>query len=131
MDPVTKNFSGTAASVALARAFVGGFFSPGTDAYEDAVLLTSEAATNAVEHAGTDYFVTVVAHGASTLVLVEDQGEDFEAPEVRLPKPSSESGRGLSIIEEVSHNRWGVDIESGPGTLVWFEVTNAQADIAA
>lgn len=89
-----------------------------------AVLLTSEAVTNAVQHAarsGTTadpFRLEVTVAAGQVRVLVHD-------PDPTLPTPTQagldgERGRGLSII--ASHAKeWGATRTLGePGKYVWF-----------
>jgi anti-sigma regulatory factor (Ser/Thr protein kinase) len=86
---------------------------------ETAVLLTSELVTNAVVHAGDS--ATLVIESAERVARIEvvDPGHATYLAPLRLG-PSSESGRGLAIVEDLA-DAWGVDSRVG-GKAVWFEL---------
>jgi anti-sigma regulatory factor (Ser/Thr protein kinase) len=82
-------------------------------------LLTSEAVTNSVRHAGLrpDDRIVLAARVTQDFVRVEvrDPGPGFD-PDVRHGAP----GYGLRMLDMLS-SRWGVD-RDGKGCRVWFEV---------
>jgi anti-sigma regulatory factor (Ser/Thr protein kinase) len=108
----------------LARAFVGNWnqdcgFWADTD---DLALLTSEVVTNAVKHAGPPRQLVISRpDGVHVLVEVTDgAGKDpsrATLPSVP-PEMSAESGRGLSLLEDLSE-RWGHG-STERGHSVWF-----------
>ena len=82
-------------------------------------LLTSEAVTNCVRHAGLS--------PEDRIVLAARITPDFVRVEVRDPGPGFDagvrhgaSGYGLRMLDMLS-SRWGVDRDDR-GTRVWFEV---------
>ncbi|TDC62931.1 ATP-binding protein [Actinomadura sp. GC306] len=109
------------------------------DVIADAQLMVSELATNAHQHAGE--------YGPHELWLYVAGGPADEAGEVRcavfdthadaaLPGyswTSGDCGRGLSIVRELSGERWGMRrtvSRLGPpvrGKAVWFAVPGATA----
>lgn len=88
-------------------------------ALEDAALVISELATNAVQHARTafDVFIEPTTAGAMR-VSVRDGSK--APPVVRTPHWTSDSGRGLQVIAAVA-TRWGID-PSRRGKVVWAEL---------
>lgn len=100
-----------------------------------AVLMLSEAVTNAIVHARTDSTVSLVLTGRHLDVTVTDlnpgqpTGADRLAPASRVGGPAvgpsrmvqlTESGRGLQIIDALAE-QWGVrDVDEG--TEVWFRL---------
>ncbi|MDH2426933.1 ATP-binding protein [Sphaerisporangium sp. TRM90804] len=113
---------GVPESVARAREYVGQRLGGGHPALADVTLLVSEVVTNAVVHSDSrngglvtlaiaDCFdrihVDVVDAGGGTAPCV---GGDMFA----------ESGRGLMLVEAISH-RWNV-YEDEAGRTVWFQV---------
>lgn len=88
------------------------------DAIDDAVLITSEAVTNAVLHAGTDIDVVVVADGAMARVEIHDGLP--RTPKVAEPTTDSPSGRGLHVVAQLAE-AWGVTKADG-GKYLWFEL---------
>lgn len=86
---------------------------------QDVLLLTSELAINAAEHARTP--MDVIVHywpGARIRVEVHDGAEGL--PRARWPATFEESGRGLALVELLS-SRWGVT-DCPTGKTVWFEL---------
>ena len=85
----------------------------------DAVsLMVSELATNCVRHANTDFTLSIEQTGGQVRVDVGDTGTGRVAR--RDPAPADVSGRGLSIVEQLS-DTWGVsECVHGDGKSVWF-----------
>lgn len=106
------------ASAAAARDFVGLHLREnGLGALVDDVgLVVSELATNAVKHAGTPFTVRLRGDGVCLLLTVRDSSTAvaFERP----PGSTSTSGRGLAIVDQLSHD-WGVDHTDGVEKSVW------------
>lgn len=105
-----------------ARRFVAGLLGrrPYGDrvAADDAQLVISELATNAVIHAGTPFSVGVRYDGSCVRISVHDWSST--QPVMRDGNPTAPSGRGLRLIAMVSR-AWGV--EYGPdGKTVWAEL---------
>lgn len=85
---------------------------------EDAVLLISELATNAVVHAGTAFEVTCVDLGAAVRIEVHDRHPSRELPAaLPEPDPTREGGRGLLACAALAA-AWGVDY-THDGKTVW------------
>ena len=85
-----------------------------------AILMVSEIATNAIQHAGTNFIVRIDRSEDAIRVEIVDAGEGV--PAVRFTSPSEVSGRGLRIVEELA-DTWGVRPSAlGPGKTVWFTV---------
>lgn len=89
-----------------------------TEVIDDAVLLTSEAVTNAVVHAGTPIDLVVTVDAAMARIEIHDGHPDL--PVVGNPAPDDVSGRGLRVIEALAE-AWGVH-HSSDGTCLWFEI---------
>ena len=85
---------------------------------EDAELLVSELATNAVLHAGTPMRLSVLRHGPHVRVEVRD--DDPTRPGGNLPGPLARGGRGIPLVKMLSW-AWGVN-GNDRGKTVWFEV---------
>jgi anti-sigma regulatory factor (Ser/Thr protein kinase) len=91
-------------------------------AVEDARLMLSELASNAVRHACGPYEVDFELDARRARVTVSDRGQGFAPPRLQPDDLGtlSEGGRGLAIVDRLS-TRWGID--RGPaGTRVWFEL---------
>lgn len=90
-------------------------------------LLASELVANAVAHGRTRVHVTV--RRQDNTVRVEVQDENPRLPVMTMPPPEATSGRGLVVVEGLSHT-WGVD-RTTHGKTVWFEVTPELPDAPA
>ena len=83
----------------------------------DLLVCVSEAVTNAVIHARTPF--RLVVREVGRLLRVEVSDADPTPPVIRHPEPTSPSGRGMLLIDQLS-STWGVD-RRGDGKTVWFE----------
>lgn len=123
---------GIPSQVSRARGLVTAALGRDHPLYDDVVLLTSELATNAILHTrsgdGGSFTLSVLTSGATVRVCVADGGADGP-PCVCHAGPQATSGRGLPLIEALSH-RWGFVRESG-STTVWFELTQARVPAGA
>jgi anti-sigma regulatory factor (Ser/Thr protein kinase) len=94
------------------------------DLLPDTTLIVSELATNAVEHAGTDFIVTVSRTGKRLYVAVHDCLSRFPHPgasELTSPQaPSGERGRGLRLVHTIAA-AWGAT-PTRDGKVVWATV---------
>jgi anti-sigma regulatory factor (Ser/Thr protein kinase) len=86
---------------------------------EDATLLLSEVAANAVIHAHSPFAVEIHDTDDSARIAVRDHSTEVPAT-TRCPDMNSASGRGLQLVARIAH-RWGVD-PSIDGKTVWFEL---------
>ena len=120
--PVQRTFPGRADQIAHAREFAKRVLGPYPLA-DEAVLLVSELATNALEHTSTgsggQFQVTICRTGTSLLIGVSDCGSD-KTPAPGPLDPESETGRGLGLIELMAE-RWGYCGDQH-GLTVWFEL---------
>ena len=85
---------------------------------EDAVLLTSELATNAVIHAQSPFDVTVRRQDGVLRVAVAD---DLHRLPILRENPTGVGGRGLRLVQALASD-WGCEPVPGDGKVVWFEV---------
>lgn len=109
------------ALVGAARRFVDQTVTAwGLDAIRDeAVFITSELCANAVEHARSDFRVTLRSGGASHLrIEVHDRSDRIPAP--APPGQDATSGRGLATVGALATS-WGARPE-GAGKVVWAEI---------
>jgi anti-sigma regulatory factor (Ser/Thr protein kinase) len=90
---------------------------------DEAVLLSSELATNALLHsasgAGGTFSVSVLVESGRLRVEVHDLGS-ATAPVIRRSGQPVESGAGLRIVEMMA-DRWGF-YGKPSGRVVWFEM---------
>lgn len=130
MELGRQEFTGTPDSIELARAFVGQYFERGTEPYDNAVLLTSEAATNAIRYAHGGYAITLEDLGFVVRVSVADNGGGPTAPQPRRAEGHHEGGRGLFLIEACSL-AWGFESQPGGGNRTWFDLPATHGLLAA
>jgi len=84
-------------------------------------VMVGELAMNAVEHAHTEFEVTVEMGDGTLRVKVTDSSGNRPAAGP-MPPPSSSRGRGLPIVHSLA-DAWGViPAPHGPGKTIWFEI---------
>ncbi|MEU5779856.1 SpoIIE family protein phosphatase [Micromonospora lupini] len=107
------------------------------DLVNEALLLTTELTTNAVEHAGTELDIEVVADGVGLSVTVSDFAPSSGNDELTVGTRNdateinevSERGRGLLLVDHFA-SRWGTTyLPTGKG--VWFRLDRPGAEPAA
>jgi PAS domain S-box-containing protein len=120
----TRSFPAVADSVGQARQFLLQHVCDGDGL--DVALMLSELATNAVQHAATEFEVAITLGAPSdgtdrvrwVRVAVSDEAPGYPAPEE--PAADAPHGRGLRIVESLA-DAWGVEVQRGrPGKTVWF-----------
>ncbi|GHE37308.1 hypothetical protein GCM10017673_44830 [Streptosporangium violaceochromogenes] len=125
---LSQRFTATPDQVKPARKFVAEILGDSHPSRDDAVLLTSELATNAIEHSTEsainprEFLVTVAFLLHSVLITVQDPGF-LEIPCPRDPAPDATGGRGLALVNSLA-TRWGFHRDS-IGTVIWFELNLA------
>jgi anti-sigma regulatory factor (Ser/Thr protein kinase) len=85
---------------------------------DDAALVVTELATNAVLHARSGFSVDVAAQDNTVRISVEDGAAGLPVRQGRSLVGSS--GRGLSLVAEMA-DRWGSE-RRGSGKVVWAEL---------
>jgi anti-sigma regulatory factor (Ser/Thr protein kinase) len=85
---------------------------------DDAALVLSELATNAVLHAGTPFSVAARLEDATLRIAVQD-GSQISTTE-RNGRLTPRTGHGLGLIEALSAS-WGVESVPG-GKVVWAQL---------
>jgi anti-sigma regulatory factor (Ser/Thr protein kinase) len=102
-------------------AALAGLVSP--DRLADAMAVVAELVGNAVRHAaplpGGVVRIAWRLAGGDLLIRVTDGGA-AGTPTVRKPSVDAVDGRGLAIVQALSH-RWGVE-RDGLGQCVWAEL---------
>ncbi|WP_250009789.1 ATP-binding protein [Actinoplanes sp. M2I2] len=90
-----------------------------SDLRNDAALIVSELAANAVDHAATEFVVTVFRRGGRLHLAVRDGDTRYPQMGADLvrPTPAAERGRGLALIHAVAA-AWGA-IPAHGGKVVW------------
>ncbi|MFD7578564.1 ATP-binding protein [Kitasatospora sp. NPDC059817] len=84
----------------------------------NAELALAELIVNAWRHGETPAPVVYFSLTRTLRACVADESDALPAP--RAPTGFAESGRGLQLIEGLTH-RWGVDPQKR-GKSVWFEL---------
>ncbi len=121
-QPARRRFPGQHDQVSRARAFVKDVLAD-CPQLDEAVLLTSELCTNALQHSqsgnGGTFEVTVYHRPGSLRIEVRDEG----SPSTPVPQSfdsCSEDGRGLEIVACLAR-RWGQRGDEY-GRCVYFEL---------
>ncbi len=86
---------------------------------DDALLVTSELAANAVTHAGSACRLRVSLNPTTLRIDVLDTGAG--TPEPQPASNTSEHGRGLHLVDALT-TAWGLEMVPGEGKLVWAEL---------
>jgi hypothetical protein len=86
---------------------------------EDAAVITTELATNAVVHAQTEFTVSVCRRPDGTIRVTVADGSP-EPPRQRHPEPFDGSGRGLRLVAAIATG-WGTDALTD-GKVVWAQL---------
>ena len=122
-QPVRRRFPGRDDQVACARAFVKDIVGECCPQLDEAVLLTSELCTNALQHSqsgnGGAFEVTVYRGHCSLRIEVRDDGS-ASTPAPKTIDISSEDGRGMEIVACLAY-RWGQRGDEY-GRCVYFEL---------
>jgi serine/threonine-protein kinase RsbW len=118
--PKRRIFPGSYDQVRQVRLFVTRVLE-GCPVADEAVLLASELATNAIAHTASGrsgkFVVNVYRDDTRLMVTVRDDGSD-QAPAVRPGGEIAESGYGLGLVELMAHG-WG-HCGGSQCRVVWF-----------
>jgi anti-sigma regulatory factor (Ser/Thr protein kinase) len=79
-------------------------------------LVASELATNALVHAQTAFSVSLEASDQTVVLTVRD--DSLALPTPRAAKAMDPSGRGLTIVDLISHD-WGTNEDRAGFKAVW------------
>lgn len=88
-------------------------------ALDDALLVVSELAANALTHADSSYRVRIAATDAALRIEVDDDGAG--TPEPQPLTDDEEHGRGLHLVGALAAS-WGMEAAEGGGKRVWAEL---------
>jgi CheY-like chemotaxis protein/anti-sigma regulatory factor (Ser/Thr protein kinase) len=97
------------------------------DPLDDALLVVSELATNALTHAGSSYRVRFSATAHALRIEVDDDG--VGTPEPQPLTDTDEHGRGLYLVSALASS-WGMAAAEGGGKRVWAELALSSAATA-
>lgn len=117
MNFESETFRPTEGSIHAAREFVRQALLRRGHRHEDAVLVVSELATNAVRHARTAFTVTVRDDGSGVEIGVSDDSRVLPA----VGRVDQSGGYGLRIVERVSLD-WGIEGDSD-GKRIWSRLS--------
>ena len=87
------------------------------------LLVASELATNAIEHAKSAFRISAVAERDRGVLIVRIEVMDADPRHPRkLPQHTGDAGgRGIPLVEALSQ-RWGVQSTSSGGKIVFAEL---------
>ena len=89
------------------------------DLLDDARIVISELAANAVVHARSPFTVSIHSRDSTLRILVRDESQ--VVPTMHGPSSATApSGRGMHLIAALA-TRWGIDLTSD-GKVVWAEL---------
>lgn len=137
--PRSQRFPCEPASVRNARVFTASVLAEAGLRSGAALLLVSELASNAVQHAQTEFTLTVGAHGDLIHVEVRDGGaptaalKDLVGRRLQIDLTSG-TGRGLSMLKSGAFRFGLIDHQPVAGKTLWFTVPpepQQQADVTA
>jgi CheY-like chemotaxis protein/anti-sigma regulatory factor (Ser/Thr protein kinase) len=113
-------FEPVSSSVPKARAFVRRLLRDwgATHMFDEASLIVTELAANAVLHAESPYEVRITH--ADGVLRIEVADGDPGTPEPQPFSPVSETGRGIVLVAAVSAS-WGIDARPD-GKVTWAEL---------
>jgi anti-sigma regulatory factor (Ser/Thr protein kinase) len=100
---------------------------------DDAALLVTELATNAIVHVGTSLVVGVIADEAEVLVAVTDDRHDRVPLLGRMPAAEDivEMSRGIAIVSLIASEFGWYLLADSPGKVVWFTLDRGTRGAAA
>jgi CheY-like chemotaxis protein/anti-sigma regulatory factor (Ser/Thr protein kinase) len=87
---------------------------------DDALLVVSELAANAITHADSDYRVRLASTAQTLRIEVTDDGTG--TPEPQPQSMTNEHGRGLLMVAAIAAS-WGIETSEQRSKLVWAELT--------
>ncbi len=125
-DEAVMDLPDELSSVATARRFVRETLASwGVDGpIDDALLVVSELAANALTHAESSYRLRLAATGPGLRIEVEDDGAG--TPEPKPLTETEEHGRGLHLVDALAAS-WGMEVADTGGKRVWAELPFAVA----
>jgi DNA-binding NarL/FixJ family response regulator len=114
-------FEADVSSVPLAREFVRRTLQEWRVADPDeALLVASELAANAVLHAGSSYEVHLSS--SPGLLRIEVSDDDPGTPEPQPFSSTAESGRGIVLVSAIATS-WGIETNGSAGKVTWAELS--------
>lgn len=123
-DERSASFLPVPSAVAAARRFVRETLGAWGlhDLVDDATLVASELATNAVRHAGSAFELSIGHHGAAVRVAVRDISA---APPAHLDASlEALGGRGIAMVDRIAVS-WGIEARPD-GKVVWSDLVSSR-----
>jgi anti-sigma regulatory factor (Ser/Thr protein kinase) len=90
---------------------------------DDVRLVASELATNALAHARTSFTLTLSWDHGTVLIDIRDGSSSL--PETLTPGEMDANGRGLMLVESLSH-AWGTSTNTSGLKSVWASFREGQ-----
>jgi DNA-binding NarL/FixJ family response regulator len=121
----SRSFAGDVSTVPEARDFVRRTLTDwGVASVDEAMLVVTELASNAVVHAHSAYDVRL-SRSAAGVLRIEVGDDDPGTPEPQPFSATLEHGRGVVLVSALATS-WGIDTESraGRGKVTWAELTS-------
>jgi DNA-binding NarL/FixJ family response regulator len=119
-NAVSRTFSGDVSTVPEARDFVRDTLADwAVSTQDEALLLVTELAANAVLHAQSSYDVRLSR--ADGLLRIEVSDNDSGTPEPQPFSSTAESGRGVVLVSAIASS-WGIETEGHEGKVTWAEL---------
>ena len=94
---------------------------------DDALLVVSELAANALTHAESSYRIRLSATPVALRIEVDDAGAG--TPEPQPLTDTEEHGRGLHLVDALAAS-WGMEVGESGGKRVWAELALPAATTA-
>ncbi len=118
-DVAVRSFEASPTSIRAARRFVADQLGEQFARVDVALLVASELATNAVQHAAEPFVVEIARTDEGARISVRDRSTAQVM--AGTPPAHAESGRGLSLVDALS-NDWGVRWTPN-GKVVWADIS--------
>jgi anti-sigma regulatory factor (Ser/Thr protein kinase) len=123
-ETFVRAFASQTQSIRACRRFVAAALSDApVDDVDKLLLIVSELATNAVQHAATPFVVEVIVSPKRSCVSVRDRSK--EGVGTSATPMDSETGRGLNVVDALS-DEWGVRW-TAQGKVVWAALLRADS----
>jgi len=118
----SRRFTCDPSATKSARRFVLQAVSDAPRGLQDVIaVMVGELAMNAVQHACTDFEVTVELTDGTLRVAVTDSGGNYPAARP-MPPPSSSRGRGLPILDSLADDWDVIPSPRAQGKSIWFTI---------
>lgn len=96
-----------------------------TSLVDDARVCVSDLVTNVVQHTAVPDVHVDVTVDADRIVVGVGDDDPCGSPRVREPHPDEEGGRGLLLVQRLSHGAGVAWADGDRAKRVWFELREA------